>query len=108
MKVSMYRIALANIRHPANREESVTLVEDAIADASIERAAIICFPECFVPGYRGLGKRIPPPDNAFLQRAWAAIARAAANAGVAVVLGTERIVGDSLFATALVVNADGT
>ena len=104
----MYRIALANIRHPANPDESVTLVHDAIAHASMERAGIICFPECFVPGYRGMGKRIPPPDREFLERAWSAIARAAAKAGVAVVLGTERVVGDALFATALVINADGT
>ena len=51
------RIALANLRFPATPEESVTLAEQAIAEASIERAGIVCFPECFVPGYRGLGKR---------------------------------------------------
>ncbi len=102
------RIALANIRHPATPDESVTLAEDAIAQAGIEHADIICFPECFVPGYRGLGKVVPPPDAAFLERAWSVIAAAAAKAKVAVVLGTERIAGDALFATALVINADGT
>jgi predicted amidohydrolase len=102
------RIALANIRHPATSDESVTLAVDAIAQAGIERAAIICFPECFVPGYRGLGKVVPPPDAAFLERAWSVIAAAAAKANVAVILGTERIDGDALFATALVINADGT
>jgi len=102
------RIALANIRHPASPDESVKLAEDAIAQASLERAAIICFPECFVPGYRGLGKVVPPPDAAFLERAWSAIAATAAKANVAVVLGTERIEGDTLFASALVINADGT
>ena len=102
------RIALANIRHPATPDESITLAEDAIAQASIERANIICFPECFVPGYRGLGKVVPPPDAAFLERAWSAIAAAAAKANLAVVLGTERIAGNDLFATALVINADGT
>ncbi len=102
------RIALANIRHPATPDESITLAEHAIAQASIERAAIICFPECFVPGYRGLGKVVPPPDPAFLERAWSVIAAAAAKAKVVVVLGTERVVNDALFATALVINADGT
>ena len=101
------RIALANIRHPATPDESVKLAEDAIAQAGIERAGIICFPECFVPGYRGLGKVVPPPDLAFLERAWFVIA-AAAKAKIAVVLGTERIASDDLFATALVINADGT
>jgi predicted amidohydrolase len=102
------RIALANIRHPATPDESVTLAEHAIAQAAIERAAIICFPECFVPGYRGLGKVVPPPDAAFLERAWSVIAAAAAKAKIAVVLGTERVVDKALFATALVIHADGT
>lgn len=102
------RIALANIRHPATPGESVTLAEHAITQAAIERAAIICFPECFVPGYRGLGKVVPPPDAAFLEHAWSVIAAAAAKAKIAVVLGTERIDGDALYATALVINADGT
>ncbi|MCU1273823.1 MAG: Nitrilase/cyanide hydratase and apolipoprotein N-acyltransferase, partial [Bryobacterales bacterium] len=104
----MFRIALANIRFPANPEESVTLAEQAIAQASIEGAALICFPECFIPGYRGLGKSVPPPDPAFLERAWSAIAAAAAKANLAVILGTERIVDGALLATALVINRDGT
>ena len=108
MKVNMFRIALANMPFPATPEESVTLAEQAIAQASIERAGLICFPECFVPGYRGMGKRVPPPDPAFLERAWSAIAAAAAQARVAVVLGTERVVDGALLATALVINRDGT
>ena len=44
------------IRFPATPEESVTLAEQAIAQAAVERAGIICFPECFVPGYRGMGE----------------------------------------------------
>jgi predicted amidohydrolase len=106
--VSTFRIALANLRYPATPEESVTLAEQAIAQASVERAGIICFPECYVPGYRGLGKSVPPPDPAFLERAWSAIRPAAAKASLAVVLGTERIADGALLATALVINPDGT
>jgi predicted amidohydrolase len=104
----MIRIALANIRFPATREESVTLAEQAIAQASIERADIICFPECFVPGYRGMGKSVPPPDPVFLERAWSAVAEAAAKANITVILGTERVVEGALVATALVINQDGS
>jgi predicted amidohydrolase len=104
----MFRIALANIRFPATPDESVMLAEQAIAQASIERAGLICFPECFVPGYRGLGKSVPSPDPAFLERAWSTIRAAAAQATLAVVLGTERVVDEDLFATALVINPDGT
>jgi predicted amidohydrolase len=106
--VDAFRIALASIRFPATPEESVTLAEQAIAQASIERAGLICFPECFVPGYRGMGKSVPPPDPAFLECAWSSIAAAAAKANLAVVLGTERVVDNALFASVLVINQDGT
>jgi predicted amidohydrolase len=102
------RIALANLRFPATPDESVALAEGAIAEAAIERADIICFPECFVPGYRAKDKAVPPPAPAFLERAWSTIAAAAKKADVAVVLGTERVVDGTLLATALVVNRDGT
>jgi len=106
--MNMFRIALANIRFPATPEESVTLAEQAIAQASIERAGLICFPECFVPGYRGLGKSVPPPDTRFLERAWSTIRAAAARANLAVVLGTERVVDGALLITTLVINPDGS
>jgi predicted amidohydrolase len=106
--MSGFRIALANIRFPGSPEESVTLAVQAIVQAAAERAGIVCFPECFVPGYRGMGKRVPPPDPPFLERAWSTIAAVAARAGVGVVLGTERVIQDALFATALVIDRDGT
>jgi predicted amidohydrolase len=93
---------------PASPEESVTSAQRAIADASVERVDVVCFPECFVPGYRSQGKRMPPPDQAFLERAWSAVAAAAAKSDVAVVLGTERIVAGTLLASALVVDRGGT
>src|SRR5919108_1212362 len=99
--VDRFRIALANIRFPATPGESITLARQAIDQASVKEARIICFPECFVPGYRGMGKSVAPPDREFLERAWAAIAEAAAKARMTVVLGTERVVDGALVATAL-------
>jgi len=107
-RMGSFRIALANLRFPATPAESVTLAEQAIAQASAEHAEIICFPECYVPGYRAMGKAVPPPDPAFLERAWSQIAAAASKANIAVVLGTERVVDNSLIITALVINRDGT
>ena len=105
--MNTFRIALANIRFPATPEESVALAEQAIREASTEGADLICFPECFVPGYRGLGKQIPPPDPEFLERAWSTLAAAAAQADVAVVV-AERVLDQRLLATALVIDRDGT
>jgi predicted amidohydrolase len=106
--VSTFRIALANLSYPANPAESVRLAEQAIAQAGAERAGLVCFPECFVPGYRAPGKQVPPHDPAFLEQAWAAVAAAARRAQVAVILGTERRLGEELRITALVVSPDGT
>ena len=103
-----FRIALANLPFPKHPDESVALVEQAIAQAAVEGARLVCFPECFIPGYRGPGKTVPPPDQAFLEQAWSTVASAAKKAGVGAIVGTERVVEDGLLASALVVNEDGT
>lgn len=102
------RIALANLRTPSSPEESVQLAVAAISDAAAAGARIVCFPECFVPGYRWPGTTRPAPDAVFLELAWRVIANAAAQHGIAVILGTERITPSGLQITALVINADGT
>jgi predicted amidohydrolase len=106
--VSLFRVALANIPYPPSPDASVSLAVEAIARAGAERARAICFPECYVPGYRGMGRQPPAPDAAFLERAWSAVSAAAATAGVAVVLGTERVVDGQTRISALVVDRDGT
>jgi len=106
--MSTVRIALANCRVPTTREESVRLATLAIAEAGRDHARVLCFPECFVPGYRWPGTTSPAPDPAFLERAWAEVAEAAREAQVTVILGTERMTDQGLQITACVINADGT
>ena len=106
--MSIVRIALANFRRADTPEESIVRARAAIVQASQEGAMAVCFPECYVPGYRTADRVMPPPDAAFLTRAWAHIARTAAVARVAVVLGTERIVDNSPRLTVLVIDRDGT
>lgn len=101
------RIALANLRYPVNRDASVGQASAAIGEAGGAGASIICFPECFVPGYRAVGKGVLPPDAAWLAQAMAAIAEAAAAARVTVVMGTERVTADGLHASAVVIGPDG-
>lgn len=106
--MSTVRIALANSRVPATPDESVLLATSATAEAGRQGAMVICFPECFVPGYRWPDAEPPPPDPEFLERAWAEVATAARAAGVSVILGTERITDGGLQITACVFNPDGT
>jgi predicted amidohydrolase len=106
--VNPLRIALASVKFPSSPEESITLAQQAIEQASTRGARIVCFPECFVPGYRGTSRPVPPADPVFLDRAWTAIARTTGQANITVVLGTERILIGALLATALVINQDGS
>jgi len=106
--VSTVRIALANLRVPSTPDESVALATSAVAEAGSRGAAVICFPECFIPGYRWPGTSLPAPDPVFLERAWAEVANAAGVAGITVILGTERVTGGGLQITACVINPDGT
>ncbi len=106
--MSLVRIALANIRVPATPQESVLLATSAVADAGRQGALVICFPECFVPGYRWPGATAPSPDPAFLEGACAEVANAARIACITVILGTERVTDRGLQITACVINPDGT
>jgi predicted amidohydrolase len=102
------RIALANLRAATTPDESVARASDAVARAADAGADVVCFPECYVPGYRTPGSTLPPPDQEFLDRAWSRVAESAAAADVAVVLGTERVVDGAPRITALVIDRDGT
>src|SRR5687768_17421038 len=96
------RIALANIREPATPDDSVRLATSAVAEASRHGASVICFPECFVPGYRWPDRIMPSPDPAFLEEAWAHVANAARAGGITVILGTERVTARGLQISACV------
>lgn len=102
------RLALANLPFPGSPDDAVARAEAAIADAGRAGALVICFPENYLPGYRTANRATPAPDATYLESAWARAVTAAAAAGVAVVLGTERIVDDRHRISTLVVDADGT
>jgi predicted amidohydrolase len=105
---ALVRIALANIRFPGSPAESLELARDAVVEASSAGAGIVCFPECFVPGYRRAGRSMPAPSAGFLARAWSEVAEAAARSRMTVVLGTERLVEDLPVASTMVIDADGS
>ena len=86
----------------------MTLAANAIHQASLEGVDLICFPECYVPGYRASGKPVAPPAQQFLEQAWVDLAAAAAKANVGAVIGTDRIVDGTFRISALVIDRDGS
>lgn len=106
--MSTVRIALANVSIPESPQAAVSLAAATIAEAGRQGALVVCFPECFVPGYRWPGAAAAPPDPAFLQQAWSAVGEAAKMARITVILGTERLTDRGLQITACVFHPDGS
>ena len=101
------RIALANLRQPRSLDEAVNLATAATAEAGKRRALVVCFPKCFVPGYRWPGDTTSPPAMTLLSEAVAAVADAASAARVTVVLGAERVTDEGSQISACVLDPDG-
>ena len=102
------RIALANVREPASPEDSLSLALVTIPEAARQGARVVCFPEAFIPGYRWPGRPAAPPDAAFLDHAWSAVADAARASAITVILGTERVTAAGLQISVAVFDPDGT
>ena len=75
------KVALANVRSPSSRDESVEIVLHAMDVAAEGSASILCFPECIVPGYR-IGRGGARPNQDWLESAWAIIDAKAAELGI--------------------------
>lgn len=102
------RIALANIEIPSSPANSVERVLRTLPEAAKAGARVVCFPEAYIPGYPWGERRSANVDASFLDDAHAQVARAAAQSGIGVVLGTERYVSSSKpRLTALVVQPSG-
>lgn len=100
------RIALANVRFPRSAEESLEIVLEAIEEAAAGDAAIVCFPESIIPGYR-VGTDVEEPDQAWLEQAWCKVDAKAVDYKITAIVGTERVDGNDRFISARVSFADG-
>ena len=82
-------------------------VERSMAEASARGARIVCFPEAYLPGLRGLDFDVPPFDRAQQERALRAVSEWARRYRVATILGMERITDEGRQIAAVVVDAGG-
>jgi predicted amidohydrolase len=79
-----------------------------IAEASAQNAGIVCFPEAYLPGLRGLDFDVPPFDAADEARVCETVSRYAAEHRIAVIVGIEHVADNGRQIAAAVFDATGT
>jgi predicted amidohydrolase len=84
-------IALASPGVASTLEEGLDKIKRFQAEASAQGAAIVCFPEAYLPGLRGQDFEVYPFDPAQRERALRAVAQWARTYAVATILGMERL-----------------
>jgi predicted amidohydrolase len=100
-------IALASPRAAASVDEALEKVRRAIAEAVARGAEIVCFPEAYLPGLRGLDFEVAPFGREDQERALASVGEWARTHGIAVVLGMEWIGEDGRRIASVVFDASG-
>lgn len=80
------KISLASPPFPSSMQDGLTWTEKLVKEAADKQAAIICFPESFIPGYPGMGyaPEERTPEN--LQNALDQVCSIAADYKVAVIM----------------------
>jgi predicted amidohydrolase len=101
------RIGLAAARNAPSVDERLETVERVLAEAAARGVAIVCFPETYLPGLRGLDFAVPPPDQRRQQAALETIRAAAERSRVAVVMGMEWESTLGLHNVAFVISREG-
>lgn len=84
--MGLFRIALATPPFPLSLAHGLECVERFAREASERGARIVCFPESYLPGYRGIGEPVPPHSPGALRDAASTAREIARNAGIALVL----------------------
>jgi predicted amidohydrolase len=100
-------IALASPRVASSVEEALDKIRQSLAEAADHGAAIVCFPEAYLPGLRGLDFEVPPFDPTQQARALAAVAGWARAYRVATILGMEWLTDEGRQIAAVVFDAAG-
>jgi predicted amidohydrolase len=101
-------IALASPRVASSLDEGLEKVRRLMAEAADRGAAIVCFPEAYLPGLRGQDFEVYPFDRSHQEQALATVSRWAREYGVATILGMERITDAGRQIAAFVIDAGGT
>src|SRR6188768_943158 len=84
-------IALASPPVAASIDDGLDRVRRLMADAASRGAEIVCFPEAYVPGLRGLDFDVPPFEKSDEERVLRSVGEWARELGIATILGVEHV-----------------
>jgi predicted amidohydrolase len=101
------KIALASPPFPKSIDNGLSQVARLIEDAVNEKAEIICFPESYIPGYRGEEFKVKKASTGELQSALDKACAMAAKHSIAVILPMDWYEQDRFLNTAFVISATG-
>jgi predicted amidohydrolase len=104
---STLRIGLASARNAPTIDERLEIADTFLADAAVQDVAIVCFPESYLPGLRGMDFEVPAHDQERQQRLLDQVSASAARHGVAVVMGMEWETALGLHNVAFVIDRGG-
>jgi len=100
-------IALASPRVAASVDDGLDKVESLLADAAAQQAHIVCFPEAYIPGLRGMDFDVPTFDKNDQERVLRVVSQFCRNHKIATILGMELLTEKGRHIAAVVIDATG-
>lgn len=100
-------VGLATPRVATSLQDGLERVERLVAEAAGKGAEIVCFPECYLPGLRGLDFEVVPFGPEAEQVVLDEVSRLARTYGTAVIMGMERYTDAGRENVAVVFDAQG-
>jgi predicted amidohydrolase len=100
-------IGLASPRTAQSLDDGLANVERLIADAASRGAEIVCFPEAYLPGLRGLDFDVPEFDASDERRVLVAVEEFTKTHRIAAIVGMEHVAADGRQIVAAVFDAAG-
>jgi predicted amidohydrolase len=100
-------IALASPCVASSLEAGLEKIKRFLSEAAAQGAAIVCFPEAYLPGLRGVDIAVLPFDQMHQARVLQTVAQWARTYAVATILGMERLTAAGRQIAAWVIDAQG-
>jgi predicted amidohydrolase len=101
------KIGLASPRIAISLDDGLERAARLVADAAAAGAELVCFPEAYLPGLRGLDFPVPPFDAAAEARAVEAVASLARSHRIGIIMGMEHVTPSGSQISASVFGPDG-